>query len=87
MLLRPRCSKSATPPQIPDISTFTDADAAQWSIVIAGISDFYRPVEQLSVSQNMAITATGAIWTRWCMIVRPQNIPYAPTTALYQARR
>lgn len=45
---------------------------------MAGISDFYRPVEQLSVSQNLALTATGSIWTRWCTIIKPINYPYVP---------
>lgn len=46
---------------------------SQWSLVIAGISDFARPVEKLSVTQNLALTATGLIWTRWCMIITPKN--------------
>ncbi|TVY53046.1 Mitochondrial pyruvate carrier [Lachnellula suecica] len=45
-----------------------------WCIVIAGISDFYRPVEKLSLTQNAALTATGMIWTRWCLIIKPRNI-------------
>lgn len=48
----------------------------QWSIVIAGISDFFRPVEKLSITQNLAITATGLIWTRWCLIIKPRNVLY-----------
>lgn len=46
----------------------------QWSIVLAGISDFYRPAESLSLTQNAALTATGLIWTRWCLIIKPRNI-------------
>lgn len=42
--------------------------------MIAGISDFYRPPEKLSMTQNIALTATGAIWTRWCFIIKPRNI-------------
>ena len=49
----------------------------QWGLVIAGISDFYRPVEDLSVNQNAALTATGLIWTRWCLIIKPKNYPSA----------
>ncbi|KAL8640129.1 MAG: hypothetical protein Q9228_002911 [Teloschistes exilis] len=45
-----------------------------WALVIAGISDFYRPPEKLSMTQNLALTATGAIWTRWCFIIKPRNI-------------
>jgi len=46
----------------------------KWAIVLAGISDFYRPAEKLSLTQNVALTATGAIWTRWCLIIKPRNI-------------
>lgn len=48
----------------------------QWALVLAGISDFARPVEKLSVTQNLALTATGLIWTRWCMIITPKNYLY-----------
>ena len=46
----------------------------KWSIVIAGIADFARPAEQLSLKQNAALTATGLIWTRWCFVIKPRNI-------------
>lgn len=50
------------------------APIMKWAIVIAGISDFYRPAEKLSLTQNVALTCTGAIWTRWCLIIKPRNI-------------
>jgi len=50
------------------------APVMKWAIVLAGVSDFYRPAEKLSLTQNVAITATGAIWTRWCLIIKPRNI-------------
>ncbi|KAL4805891.1 UPF0041-domain-containing protein [Aspergillus unguis] len=49
------------------------APVMKWALVIAGISDFQRPAEKLSLTQNGALTATGAIWTRWCMIITPKN--------------
>lgn len=45
----------------------------QWALVLAGVSDFARPAEKLSLTQNAALTATGFIWTRWCMIITPKN--------------
>ncbi|KAL8655347.1 MAG: hypothetical protein Q9210_000943, partial [Variospora velana] len=45
-----------------------------WALVLAGVSDFYRPAEKLSLTQNFALTATGAIWTRWCLIIKPRNV-------------
>lgn len=50
------------------------APVMKWAIVLAGISDFYRPAEKLSLTQNAALTATGLIWTRWCLIIKPRNI-------------
>jgi len=46
----------------------------QWGLVLAGASDFTRPASQLSLTQNMALTCTGAIWTRWCFIIKPRNL-------------
>lgn len=54
-----------------------DFDCEQWALVIAGISDFNRPAEKLSLTQNCALMATGAIWTRWCLIIKPRNVLYA----------
>ncbi|CAI6258864.1 unnamed protein product [Periconia digitata] len=52
----------------------TLAPIMKWGLVIAGASDFARPAEQLSLTQNAALMSTGAIWTRWCFIIRPQNM-------------
>ncbi|KAK7751090.1 hypothetical protein SLS62_006919 [Diatrype stigma] len=49
------------------------APVMKWALVLAGISDFARPAEKLSVTQNAALTATGMIWTRWCFVITPQN--------------
>ncbi|PWY83421.1 UPF0041 domain protein [Aspergillus heteromorphus CBS 117.55] len=49
------------------------APVMKWALVIAGISDLGRPAEKLSLTQNGALTATGIIWTRWCMIITPKN--------------
>ena len=48
----------------------------QWALVIAGIGDFARPAEKLSLTQNAALMCTGAIWTRWCLIIKPRNVLY-----------
>ncbi|KAK8193551.1 uncharacterized protein BKA78DRAFT_352151 [Phyllosticta capitalensis] len=61
------------------------APVMKWGIVLAGVADFFRPAESLSLSQNMALTATGIIWTRWCLIIRPKNILYVATIARAQA--
>ncbi|KAI9321896.1 mitochondrial pyruvate carrier, partial [Dichotomocladium elegans] len=43
------------------------------ALVIAGISDFNRPVENLSLAQNLSLVATGLIWTRYSMVIIPKN--------------
>ncbi|KAL9613534.1 MAG: hypothetical protein Q9167_001919 [Letrouitia subvulpina] len=50
------------------------APVMKWAIVLAGISDLARPAEKLSLTQNLALTATGTIWTRWCFVIKPRNI-------------
>ncbi|KAI0119767.1 UPF0041-domain-containing protein [Daldinia grandis] len=50
------------------------APVMKWAIVIAGVSDFARPAEKLSLTQNGALTATGLIWTRWCFVIKPRNV-------------
>ncbi|KAN0067125.1 Uncharacterized protein family (UPF0041) domain containing protein [Elaphomyces granulatus] len=50
------------------------APVMKWCLVITGISDFARPAEKLSLTQNAALMATGAIWTRWCCIIKPRNL-------------
>ncbi|KAI7774570.1 hypothetical protein LA080_008209 [Diaporthe eres] len=49
------------------------APVMKWALVLAGIADFGRPAEKLSLQQNGALTATGLIWTRWCLIIKPKN--------------
>lgn len=49
------------------------APVMKWSLVLAGVADFARPADKLSLTQNFALTATGLIWTRWCLIIKPKN--------------
>ncbi|KFA62296.1 hypothetical protein S40285_06547 [Stachybotrys chlorohalonatus IBT 40285] len=49
------------------------APVMKWCLVLAGVADFARPAEKLSLTQNAALTATGLIWTRWCFVIRPKN--------------
>ncbi|GAM82801.1 hypothetical protein ANO11243_007870 [Dothideomycetidae sp. 11243] len=50
------------------------APIMKWGVVLAGAADFARPASQLSISQNAALMATGAIWTRWCFVIKPRNL-------------
>ncbi|KAL5116029.1 hypothetical protein ACEQ8H_006040 [Pleosporales sp. CAS-2024a] len=58
------------------------APVMKWGMVLAGASDFSRPAESLSFTQNFALMCTGAIWTRWCFVIRPKNIALAAVNAL-----
>lgn len=54
----------------------------KWAMVAAGAADFTRPAESLSLTQNFALMCTGAIWTRWCFVIKPQNPVLAAVNAL-----
>lgn len=46
---------------------------AKWALVAAGVKDLSRPADKLSVSQNVALAATGFIW-----VSRPRpHFPYS----------
>ncbi|XP_071477215.1 uncharacterized protein [Diadema antillarum] len=49
------------------------APAFKWCLVIAGIADYARPPEKLSVRQSGALAATGVIWARYSMVIIPVN--------------
>ncbi|EXJ86449.1 hypothetical protein A1O3_03400 [Capronia epimyces CBS 606.96] len=50
------------------------APVMKWGVVLAGATDFLRPAEKLSLTQNLALVATGSIWTRWCFVIKPRNV-------------
>ena len=50
------------------------APIMKWGVVLSGAADFLRPADKLSLTQNLALMATGSIWTRWCLIIKPRNV-------------
>ncbi|XP_016129902.1 mitochondrial pyruvate carrier 2-like [Sinocyclocheilus grahami] len=54
-------------------TVFFWAPVFKWGLVVAGFSDMTRPPEKLSVSQSCVITATGIIWSRYCLVIIPKN--------------
>jgi len=58
-------------------TVFFWAPMMKWCLVAAGVSDLKRPAEKLSVSQNVALTATGFIWVRYSMVITPVNYSLA----------
>ncbi|KAJ3021316.1 Mitochondrial pyruvate carrier 2 [Thoreauomyces humboldtii] len=69
------------------------APTMKWGLVIAGLSDINRPVEQLSVMQTTALTATGVIWSRYSLVIKPVNYSlfavnvFLGATGIYQMGR
>ncbi|KAK3081472.1 hypothetical protein LTS18_006373 [Coniosporium uncinatum] len=49
------------------------APVMKWGVVLAGAADFAKPADKLSLNTNMALMATGSIWTRWCFVIKPKN--------------
>lgn len=49
------------------------APAMKWGLSIANLMDLQRPVDTISVSQQLALCTTGAIWTRFAFVVKPKN--------------
>ncbi|KAH9481043.1 Mitochondrial pyruvate carrier 2 [Psilocybe cubensis] len=54
-------------------TVFFWAPFMKWGLVAAGLKDMNRPADKLSVSQNLALAATGFIWVRWSLVITPVN--------------
>eukprot|EP00250_Pteridium_aquilinum_P035322 c9137_g1_i1 orf=240-572(+) len=49
------------------------APTFKWGISIANVADFAKPPEKISYPQQIAVTATGLIWSRYSTVIRPKN--------------
>jgi len=49
----------------------------KWCLVAAGLKDLGRPADKLSLSQNVALAATGFIWVRYSLVIKPVNYSLA----------
>lgn len=49
------------------------APTFKWCLVGAGLADYARPADKLSLTQSAALTATGTIWARYSMVIIPKN--------------
>jgi len=58
-------------------TVFFWAPVMKWCLVAAGVKDLNRPAEKLSVSQNLALAATGVIWVRYSFVIIPVNYSLA----------
>jgi len=58
-------------------TVFFWAPLMKWCLVAAGVKDLQRPPEKLSISQNVALAATGFIWVRYSLVITPINYSLA----------
>ncbi|CAE6349415.1 unnamed protein product [Rhizoctonia solani] len=58
-------------------TVFFWAPLMKWCLVGAGLKDLSRPADKLSVSQNVALAATGFIWVRYSFVITPVNYSLA----------
>ncbi|KAG2484441.1 hypothetical protein HYH03_016751 [Edaphochlamys debaryana] len=49
------------------------APTFKWGISLANIADIHRPADKISTPQQVAITATGVIWSRYSTQITPVN--------------
>lgn len=62
-------------------------------LVIAGLADINRPAEKLSLMQSAALAATGMVWSRYSLVIKPVNYNlfgvnlFVAATGLYQLSR
>jgi mitochondrial pyruvate carrier 2 len=52
------------------------APTFKWGISIANLADMQRPAENVSYPQQLAVTATGIIWSRFATQVSRLNWPF-----------
>nr|XP_034189853.1 mitochondrial pyruvate carrier 2-like [Osmia lignaria] len=45
----------------------------KWCLVIAGIGDINRPPNTISLYQTASLMLTGAIWSRYSLVIIPKN--------------
>lgn len=69
------------------------APTFKWGITFANIADMQRPAELISYPQQIAITATGIIWSRFSTQIVPVNYnllavnAFMAVTGIYQLQR
>jgi len=49
------------------------APTFKWCLVGAGLADYARPADKLSLTQSAALAATGTIWARYSLVIIPKN--------------
>ncbi|KAJ9458474.1 Mitochondrial pyruvate carrier 4 [Diplonema papillatum] len=55
------------------LTIFFWAPTTKWLLSTSNIMDWNRPVDKISTSQQLALAATGLIWSRYSMVINPVN--------------
>ncbi|KAH0449818.1 hypothetical protein IEQ34_020510 [Dendrobium chrysotoxum] len=50
------------------------APTFKWGISIANVADFSKPPEKISYPQQIAVTCTGLIWSRYSLVITPVSL-------------
>ncbi|XP_026735295.1 probable mitochondrial pyruvate carrier 2 isoform X2 [Trichoplusia ni] len=66
--MRPMWEHPAGPKTI-----FFWAPAFKWALVAASLDAYTRPLDTVSTTQSATLSATGLIWTRYCLVIKPIN--------------
>ena len=61
------------------------APTFKWMITFSNIGDLQKPAELISPFQQLAIFATGVLWTRYAFVVTPVNYNLAIANAFMGA--
>ena len=55
------------------MTIFFWAPTFKWTITFVNIGDMKKPAEKISAHQQIAIMFTGALFTRWGLVINPVN--------------
>ncbi|KAJ8711843.1 hypothetical protein PYW08_008797 [Mythimna loreyi] len=47
------------------------------ALVLASLDAYTRPLDKVSTTQSATLSATGLIWTRYCLVITPVNYSLA----------
>jgi len=61
------------------------APMMKWGLSIANLIDYKRPVDKLSIPQQLSLAITGVLWTRWSFVITPVNYNLALVNAALAA--
>jgi len=76
LLKSPNLPASIRPVVESDLGPFSIhfwAPICKWMLSISNLLDYDRPVDKVSTNQQIALCATGFIWSRYSLVIIPKN--------------